>query len=204
MSMKVKFEVNKKSEFEYLIWEIEERKNVLSFGLTTFLPPKNIISLYEEKKNNDGIQKVKKYFEKNYDITKYNVVKTQVEREWQKVNKIFFNTLRKTLNLKPLKEYIVQITFYGPGGSYFIPNKIIARGITQNDIEYFIPNIAHEIVHLIVERPIVEKYHLDHEEKENLINYIFWTSPLQKIFPNYRMPSHHKELPRKLIGKINL
>jgi len=98
-------------------------------------------------------------------------------------------------NLFPL--YQIILTKYGPGGSYDKnTGKVTIFTTEKGEFGFYDPieNIVHEIIHIGIEKSIVEKYKLSHGEKENLVDliarYFF-----KEETPNYQMqPTEIKDL----------
>ncbi len=114
-----------------------------------------------------------------YDTTNYRLDKITVE--WRKVEKAISKKLSKVLRNKLQKEYIVCLTRYGVGGSYYLPNMII---LNVSD-EYLgrrdpVETIEHEIIHLSIE-PLIQKYKVGHWQKERIVDLI-----ASKIISGYR------------------
>jgi hypothetical protein len=74
------------------------------------------------------------------------------------------------------EKYKVNLTKYGPGGSYDyntgeILQKVSEEGLTiEEDPAH---NLLHEVIHMGIQENIVEKYKLYHWEKERLVDLIF-------------------------------
>lgn len=75
-----------------------------------------------------------------------------------------------------IPEYNVQLTRYGTGGSYSLPNTIIVN-IRTKTIKQIPKTIFHEIIHLAIE-PHIKHYSIKQWEKERLVDLIF-----AKTFP---------------------
>ncbi|MBU4246187.1 hypothetical protein KKG48_00090 [Patescibacteria group bacterium] len=110
------------------------------------------------------------YNEQDYIKTK-NIINEQWFKFAPKLEKYF-----KETSLKQEDVYIIQLTKYGVGGSYNLPNKVILN--FQNKLELALFKIpVHEIVHLSIQS-FVEKYNVDHWVKERIVDLI-----LEKITP---------------------
>jgi hypothetical protein len=98
---------------------------------------------------------------------------------------------------------VITLTQYGVGGSYWLPNKVIIN-INYSWLDFF-ETLFHELIHLFIEKPIIEKYDLSHESKESLIDYIMTHNQyLKTMFPNYKIQkAFSKQLPdKKIINKL--
>lgn len=72
------------------------------------------------------------------------------------------------------RRYDVALTLYGPGGSYD-PEAARVTVLTTADGRFKkepIHNLVHEMVHIGIERPIVQRFGLSHPEKERLVDRI--------------------------------
>jgi hypothetical protein len=74
------------------------------------------------------------------------------------------------------------ISAYGNGGSYnYNDAEIIAR-ISNRRQENIVPMIKHEFVHILIERPIIEKFHIPQDVKESVVDIIceiYFNKPTQ-------------------------
>lgn len=74
-----------------------------------------------------------------------------------------------------LPEYTIILTRYGTGGSYNLrEGRIIIRTDVDGGFKRKSPShtVAHEMVHIGVERCIVERFHLSHIEKERVVDLV--------------------------------
>jgi hypothetical protein len=86
-----------------------------------------------------------------------------------------------------LPRYQVLLTLYGPGGSYDTDHGVITV-LTTIDGAFRIPpleNAVHEMVHMGIERPIVARFGLAHEEKERLVDLVCQRA-FHDLLPAYR------------------
>ncbi|MCK5632604.1 hypothetical protein KAH94_02565 [bacterium] len=94
--------------------------------------------------------------------------------------------LEKNWRFKLKPKYEVVITFYGTGGSYWPTGKVLllAERIFKGDnsIEEI---IIHEIVHIGIEKNIIQKYKLEHWQKERVVDLIC-SVYLKDILPEYK------------------
>ncbi len=86
--------------------------------------------------------------------------------------------------------YQVNLTLYGPGGSYDPENgSILIFTTPQGDFKnYHDPanTIIHEVVHIGIETSIISKYNVPHPLKERIVD-TFVTLNFQKKLPEYRV-----------------
>lgn len=134
----------------------------------------------------------------------YLEAKTKIIRDWEnKGGKIIRALDSSVLANYPIQEnIIVVLTRYGPGGSYWLPDRIIVK--IYNDKRDILEVIVHEIIHLIIEKPLIYKYQIPHREKESLVDYLMTTKEMSRVFPGYRVQKFGKpseELLKKIGSK---
>lgn len=152
-----------------------------------------------DDKNSDSeiIKVVKSELETN--IKLYQKFKKEVKIELRRIA-IKLNAFIDVLNYPIPKRILVVFTRYGPGGSYNLPNKIIVRIDKNSSTKKLLQTIIHETIHLIIEKPVIQKYKISHWEKENLVNSFFEHPKLKILFPDYQFPPKYS-FPK---DKINL
>ena len=92
---------------------------------------------------------------------------------------------------KLLPNYTVVLTKYGPGGSYNVDaGKITMLTTIGGKFKRDYPHhtVMHEIVHMGIEDSIVQKYKLNHQEKERLVD-LFVKKYFEKELPEYNLQS---------------
>jgi len=114
-----------------------------------------------------------------YNSSDYEKMKSNLNEQWSsfvvKLEKYFEETL-----LKQEDSYIVQLTKYGVGGSYNLPNTVILNFQNRTGTALF-RTIVHETIHLSIQS-FVDKYKVDHWVKERIVDLIF-----QKLDPELNM-----------------
>ncbi len=113
--------------------------------------------------------------EEEYDSKDYEKIKSIISEQWFKFAPKLEKYFKETL-LKQEEVYITQLTKYGVGGSYNLPNQVILNFQNKSEVALF-RNTIHEIVHLSIQSFINENK-IDHWVKERLVDLIF-----QKIDP---------------------
>ena len=88
-------------------------------------------------------------------------------------------------------QYQILLTKYGPGGSYDHNSGTIVIRTNKNGTFYagaIEPEytVLHEMVHIGIERGIVEKYQLSHAEKETVVDALC-SIHLKDYFPDYEL-----------------
>jgi len=98
----------------------------------------------------------------------------------------------KDWGFKTFNSYTVQLTLYGPGGSYDNTTGQITLFTTQNGkfkgYESPANTLIHEIFHIGIEEAVVEKYNLTHQQKERLVD-LFVKIWFGEVLPEYRLQS---------------
>lgn len=80
------------------------------------------------------------------------------------------------VSIKPQDSYEINLTRYGVGGSYYLPNRLLTNIQVRSEIK-LVKTIIHEIIHLSIEEWI-QKYNIDQWVKERIVDLI-----LEKIAP---------------------
>ena len=101
-----------------------------------------------------------------------------------------------------IRNYLVidiNFSFYGTEGSYDLLNQASVRSVNiKRDL---LSVILHEITHIIIENPLVIKFSLDHNTKENLVDWILSETELRHILPNYKVQTNYHQ-PNLVFRKI--
>lgn len=87
-------------------------------------------------------------------------------------------------------DYTILLTLYGPGGSYDDSSRLITLFTTAdgNFKGYNNPGntLIHELFHIMIEKQVVQKYNLTHQQKERLVDLFIKTWFGAKL-PDYRI-----------------
>jgi len=170
------FRHTEKKEIEYLDQLFEEKEWFESHNFPVFLPP--------DKKNiKEAIFREK---------TGLNKKISQLKKDWGKIEKEYFETIKKFKHKKLLKKYMCHISYFGPEGKYCPPNLLFVRLHTKQDENTALETVAHELLHLIFMN-YFESRNLDYAEREGMIDAIILESDLNLIFPSYQ---------KQTVGKI--
>jgi hypothetical protein len=152
-----------KNTLAQLEWFNEKKYKVLL--------PENIT----ESSNSDEIMvAVAKDYVENQKI--YLSEKTFLLEKWPIYEKILTEKLQGC-ELEIQETYDIFLTAYGVGGSYNLPNMIIAN-IKRSWQTGLLRTVIHEIIHLSIEKYIWE-YKIDHWTKERLVDLL-----LTEFFPD--------------------
>lgn len=92
-------------------------------------------------------------------------------------------------------QYTVNVTKYGPGGGYNAGaasvTVLISRKFTKKPVVY---TIAHEMVHIGIEKPLIKQYAISFKDKETIAEWICAVH-LSHLLPDYPIqPSLNREL----------
>ncbi|MBV6654664.1 MAG: hypothetical protein KI786_12945 [Mameliella sp.] len=101
-----------------------------------------------------------------------------------------FDKLKKQWSYKRFEQYEVNLTLYGPGGSYDPETGSILLYTTKEGgfKQYANPSntIIHEIIHIGTEESIMGKYQVPHQLKERIIDQLVLLS-FKPLLPDYRL-----------------
>jgi hypothetical protein len=189
--MKLEFVYSLDSETENVRWLIANREKPQQAGLTSRLPEKflilsdNALSATIKEELDIGLaNKVKQFL-----LAKF-------EEDWAMIDKF----LSKLPYPKP-DSLIVTLTRYGVKGLYWLPNKVVVR-IDDKDSTY--RAMIHEMIHCLIEKPVIEKYDVDYQTKESLVRWLMINDPeLHSLFPNEKLrEGYHIDPSVTLLNKI--
>lgn len=101
----------------------------------------------------------------------------------------WFDRARDTADFRVLDRYTVELTLYGPGGSYDAAGGNIVLWTTEHG--QFkggggLHTIAHEMMHIAVEDGLVQRFGLSHWEKERLVD-LLTRRELGDLLPSYEL-----------------
>jgi hypothetical protein len=139
---------------------------------------------------------------KEFTPAKMKKIEKNISNRWAK-NGQHIESFLKSVPYKVPSSLVVIFTRYGVGGSYWLPNKVILN--VSYDLDYF-ETVMHELVHLLIEKPVVQEYELSHESKEALIDYICsHNKHLKRMLPDYPVQKMFaSKLPdKRLMSKLN-
>jgi len=122
-------------------------------------------------------QEIKTKISEEYQEKEYEKVTTGLSNSFDQISNQFENALQELFVDVP-NVITVNITKYGVGGSYNVPSTIVLNFHMSN----LLNTVIHEIVHLVVE-PYIQKYKIDHWEKERIVDLILHSDKFS--FLNY-------------------
>ena len=147
-------------------------------GYRVALPEHTLFArLSEEGLSGDGQRDaaLRIFHEEIHDPTRYHAGLAALEHVPATAAPVFdiFETWRRDWGFLLFTMYEVALTLYGPGGSYDPDSGRIIL-LTTPDGRFRTPHpvhtIVHEMIHIGIEQPIVERLGLSHPEKERLVD----------------------------------
>jgi len=186
--MKLKFIYTVDSELKIVEEKIRARDFLLKNNYEVGMPKGYTL-------NSKDFSKVREQIEKEYDEEKMEGARKYISNKWHKYEIELDNFLGK-IPYKVPNTLLITLSQYG-GGSYWVPNRI---DVNVNHKNLF-SGIFHELIHLIIEEPVIEKFKISHWDKESLVDYFFVNDKnLKKVFPDYECEGEpaSKELLKKV------
>lgn len=213
--MNLKFNFSLKQELEDIAWIYSEHDFFMKNKYKVYYPDisealtQKLIGDLSSKKNKILLKnEFQKIFVKDKDI--YEKTISVVSQNWKKIENRFLFNLEK-LNGAKTTNVTCFVSRYGPGGSYYPPNRVSIRVVYENeiDIDRASEKIAHEIVHLAV-NDLSEKYELGFENTERLVDLILTKTPIYELLPdtkiqgfgNPKFDELFKQFPTNLIALL--
>lgn len=200
--MKVNFLLSKKQELKKLLNIYSDYQWFIDNDFPVVLPEfYKDLYLKTGKDKKEFKERLGEELDKIYDQSVYRKQKEIVEKNWQKIEKKFFDIL-KNFGLNIEESYFCYISLYGPEGQFQYPNAVNIKVSNSNDIKESNINIAHEIIHLAVFNK-VKKLKLDYEQTEGIVDLFFTETEFKKLFADYKLQSiarHNKELFKKVVA----
>jgi len=171
-TIKITFEFSKELEAKRIIYTINRLDWYLNnnYSLDWMSFPKsfnvnNLTSISESE--------ILKAVEKEYEPNKYISAVESLNQLYDPYE-IRLRKFVESLSLPIISNIVIDLTFYGMGGSYHVPNKIISN-ISKYSGNELLRNVLHEIIHLHIQH-LIDKYKIDQWEKETLVNLLFTTA----------------------------
>jgi len=173
---------------KYEIKYIEYVRNKISWYQKMGYNPNLPEGIDDQSSKSHIIEIVNSDYKEN--IESYKRIRQEIKKELKEKNKELNNFLNN-LDYPIPKKIFVYFTLYGPGGSYLPPKEIIIRFNKSFLAKNLLRKIIHETIHLIIEKPVIQKYNISHWEKENIVNSFFNYPILKNIFPEYKFPVNY-------------
>jgi hypothetical protein len=121
----------------------------------------------------------------------YKKVEQEIFSGWNIVSDKIEKVSEET-GIKFPNELDIQLTCYGMGGSYHLPNKIILLAVKFN----LIATIVHELIHLSLEGWIQE-YKIGQPQKERVVD-LFMSKYFGDMFPERVVPKFSQQVYQKI------
>lgn len=134
----------------------------------------------------DNLIKIYTALMDEYSEKDYKRATAEINKKFSKIENIFYDKLLNACGKKIKRNFKLILTKYGVGGSYKLPNKIILNINSKSKIN----TILHEITHLAIE-PSIQKYQIQQNEKERIVNLILTSKPI--ALPDYKMRRRGEE-----------
>ena len=185
-------------ESEYIWRTIQDTKFFEENGYEVSLPRNPLIKNLKEKSKsgsltNEDYERLRSFIQdsvyKKNDYQKgYNKIKNELELINKMANKISQSDLE--WDFKEFDTYQVNLTLYGPGGSYNPDEGSILIFTTPEGQfkNYDNPanTIIHEITHIGIEESIINKYKIPHSLKERMVDTFVFLN-FNEYLPEYRI-----------------
>ncbi|TSC91104.1 MAG: hypothetical protein CEN90_652 [Parcubacteria group bacterium Licking1014_17] len=188
---KVQFRISKEKEIEEVLWTYCKMSFLKKWSSELILPKfsKQLESKLKKLTSkslgnsvnygyinllNDGDRALfLREFNSIYSLSKYKSVLNILREKWQKTERGFFQKITKIPDVKTVESYVCYITFYGSGGSFGRGNQIYVRANpdVKSDITFSDYTIAHELIHLMIEK-LFKRKKLTQSSKEKLVDSI--------------------------------
>lgn len=162
------------------------------------LPKGSLIEQLKQKSksgtlNNEDYKQLEQFvIDSVYNETDYKAGNNKIKNQLPLINKMLnqLNTLSYNWSFKEFDKYTVNLTLYGPGGSFNPSEGSLLLFTTPNGKfkNYQNPanTIIHEIIHIGIEEPIIQKYNVPHTLKEHIVD-TFVFLHFKKYLPNYKV-----------------
>ncbi len=188
----INFYFSEKQELEELEW-IYSEYNFFAKNKYKVYYPKISEALSRKLIDNPHSSENKKLLKNEYikiyskENKIYKKTLATVSQNWKKIEVNFFSSLEELTHFDK-KVFACFISRYGPGGSYYPPDKISIRAVMEKkqDILQANESIAHEIVHLSI-YALAEKFELGFENTERLVDLILTKTPISNSLKNPSM-----------------
>lgn len=157
------------------------------------------------------LMKSKKYYEaykvfkqmyKKIDMSKIKII-DKLDKRWKSVYKKL-KILNDNWNFKLSDKYTIILTRYTPGGEYRIDTNTIYVGVHDDDTlmtfgDDPVNNIIHEIVHIGIEKNIIQHFKIQHADKECIVDTI---CSIYLKLPKYNVQTNFTN--KKIVKLLNV
>lgn len=171
-------------EAEYVWSNLQDIAFFEENGYTVSFPVGKLIEELKTKAKNkeltdEDFNKLSAYLRDSvYQKADYLKGQEKVDAEMTVLNGMIEDLEKATRNwnFQSFDTYTVNLTLYGPGGSYNNQNGHILLFTTpKGDFKQYekaAPTLIHEIVHIGIENPIVQAFQVPHTLKERIVDHI--------------------------------
>ena len=185
-------------EAQYIWGNLQNTKFFEEHNYTVSFPKGALIESLKEKARNGALadedfESLEQFMKASiYNKADYQNGYQKIEDQRALINKMVneLGKCKKDWDFKNFDQYEVNLTLYGPGGSYDPDMGLIIILTTKEGGFKQHPNPAntliHEIVHIGIEASIINKYNVPHSLKERIVDkYVLLN--FDKLLPEYRM-----------------
>lgn len=186
------------AETEYIWRTIIDTRFFEENNYQVSLPGGELIESLKQKAKSNSLsdadyEDLKNFMENGvYNSSDYQTGYQNIETQLALVNKMIaeIGSMNLDWNFKEFDVYTVNLTLYGPGGSYN-PDEgslLIYTTLDGRFKQYDNPahTLIHEIVHIGIEASIVQKYNVPHPLKERIVD-TFVSLCFGELLPDYRI-----------------
>ena len=171
-------------EIRYIWQQLQDLQFFIDNGYDLVLPEGELMEelkikvLANSLDENDYVR-FEEYFKNEiYQAGDYQKGFQKIEVQLELINDIVEELLSMDLDwdFKSFLNYDIILTLYGPGGSYN-PDEgsIVLYSNSKGEFKGYsnpINTIVHEIVHIGIEQPLIQKYQISHTMKERIVDSI--------------------------------
>lgn len=190
--MKFEFTYTIENEIEEVLSCYEDANFIIQNKYDCRLPSGNVLETLNKKKL---VEDIKDDFAGNK--VKYLSITNTIKHELNLKSKIIEKYF-SSLGYKVPDKINIKFTLYGTEGNYKLPNIITIR-FSEHD-EKYINVIFHEILHLIIEKPVAEALTLEHFQKENLVDWILSETELNQLVSGYQVQTNYQNPSNEIIN----
>lgn len=186
------------AETEYIWRTIIDTRFFEENNYQVSLPGGELIESLKQKAKSNNLsdadyEDLKSFMQKGvYNPSDYQRGYQNIEAQLALVNKMIaeIGSMNLDWNFKEFDIYTVNLTLYGPGGSYN-PDEgslLIYTTIDGRFKQYDNPahTLIHEVVHMGIEASIIQKYNVPHPLKERIVD-TFVSLCFGELLPDYRI-----------------
>lgn len=191
--MKYIFSYDIESEVDYVEELLGDYDWMIKNGYDPNLPK----GITKESTKKEIEEAVRKDFPKNKEefISKVKTITQQLKENKKSIDEFF-----EAFEYEIPEEVDVWFSFYGVGGSYYVPDRMVVLGSLK--AVFIFENIIHETVHLLIEKPLIEKYDISHWRKEMLVDILCESSLLDGVYRKNQIQNDSENIPMEYIEKL--